>query len=293
MPIPINTILVDTNRMMSKGYPIDIEIWEEIKVNQIEILKQNNNKIVNKKQVQISPDKIKNVIEKYCKRRCNSFYDTGAGHINNLAYSLQIILQHRMEELKNSTNKYQEELKKTDCHLKLPDITEFDTALPQPDFLSNTEIEKDKIFSFNIENKNILGSLNILELICRFFSEEKTKQDVKVIYNESDVNTHLESQYRSFREWFESSAVHTAYIDTITKLSDNIEKLQQNIISEFQKINTMCNANVKIFKKTIDNRQEYEQKLENLQQLKNIIEQINNASFDFQNTWKSICTEQD
>lgn len=268
-------------------------IWDAIKLQQSDLIKQNRGTIVSMPDLILDSQKIHELVENCLEKNMSEKKRKKDRDFQRLVTDLQNIITHRFEKINESSRKCQQELRNNNCYLELPTQPAFDVSIPVPDI--NWRIGDIKIDGSLFESK--FKKLNTLHKIIRkIFRGKDRQQEVKVPdkkhLTDDDILAMIDKVQGDVLSQIETSGIPEAYQEYINQFADNIINAEKIISDIFKETNDNCQNTINIFKKNIDNRAYYEAQLDSLEKLKSLISDIKDSSYDFQKIWNKIVQDE-
>lgn len=265
------------------------DIWEEIKQQQFNLIKQHRGKIVGVSDLVLDSQKIHELIVSCLEKNMGQEKRKKDRYFQSLVNDLQNIITYRFEKINECSQKCQQDLRRSNCYLELPTLPEFDVAIPIPDI--DWKTEGIHIDSSSFENK--FKKLNTVhKIIRRIFKGKIEQQEVKVPnekhLSDTEILNIIDNLQGDIFFQIATSNILETYEEYINQFSNNIMNAEKVISDVFKDTNDNCQNNIDEFKKSIDNRTYYENQLDALDRLKCLISRIKDSSHSFQDIWNQI-----
>ena len=87
--------------------------------------------------------------------------------------------------------------------------------------------------------------------------------------------------------------VYPGICRVLDELNESVKRAEDEVLARFSEMNNTCTATVEAFKRGIDDRSYYEDKLSDYAHMKNLIASIQSASRDFMDIWALVVEGQD
>ena len=301
----------------TKGFPIDLKdflrytrsnisairdmtvqkaLWADIKAKQTEKIKKQEGQIVMPSELAISTQEINEIVENYAKRSMEKRMQEQEKSVENLGQSLQAVISKRTKKIQECSDNCKILLEKNNCYLGLPKFPVFDVAIEKPHLnLDNFHLEKIDLTS---TLKPLYNQLGWWEQFWRNLKDAwkyGTSMDRKEVRVASMSDDELDEALKAAQATVYDSVIDANIVDTLKthfeKLEHCVEKVENNLEKHFHSMNEDCTKVVELFKGSIDDRKDYQNNLENLEDLKRLIVQIEQASQDFLECWEHICDQ--
>lgn len=294
-PIKLQEILCDAREGIAhlRESTVQREIWNRFCPAYMERVNGLVGRTVPKEKLDVSQDEMQGAIAGYLMRVVNQRVKDEVDNINSLVGDLESVVKNRMERVITCTKDCQDQLEKSDCYLQLPKPPAFEVALPAPEL--NNRIIVDRKLGISSQLKGIYKEVKGIEKFFRNIfvhgNFDCNKKEVKV--KERLVEEDMVKLQGPFYNILADAQVYPGICRVLDELNESVKRAEDEVLARFSEMNNTCTATVEAFKRGIDDRSYYEDKLSDYAHMKNLIASIQSASRDFMDIWALVVEGQD
>lgn len=276
----------------SEDYKVGKVIWDIFFSSYCKKIEKYKGQVVPKTLLNVTHNDVINAIQTYQSVEIHKRITDENWFIEGLAQDLQSVLQGRSEQLKQCSEQCQQQLKKNDCYLQLPELPTFEAAIAIPQF-SDSFTSKPKFITFK-PLPEIYTNPNIIEKISSLL---KHVSKGEWIYEKEIKVKHIpkEEQVSDLRlallDWLGENRVYADICQSLDLLAQGFQQAVNSVLAQFSEMNQSYVETVAVFRQGIDDRSYYQDKLADYERMKELIFSIQGASKEFLDTWALVVNE--